>query len=84
MNLPINSTVYYSGQKGRVLAVEAGKRGRTLIQVELESGRVVKLDSRFVEGLPEFAPPCTMDEFFAPLPAAEQALRASYRRTSSK
>ncbi len=82
-NFPINSTVIFSAQKGRVLAVEAGKRGRVLLTVHLQDGRTVKLDSRSVEVLDEVTFDGVQD-WSAPTLTSEQALRASYNRTSSK
>jgi hypothetical protein len=80
-NFPINSTVYVSAEKGRVLAVEAGKRGKTLVTVEFANGRIAKFDSRSVSVPIEFEPPCTAEEFFAPLPSSAQALRNKINRS---
>lgn len=77
-------TVYVSAQKATIMSVEAGKRGRTMVTVELESGRAMKVDSRSVELPPEFAPPCSTEELLRPLQSSEHQLRASYRRTSTK
>lgn len=76
----INQKVTVSAENGTVVGIEAGKRGHSLITVKFENGSTKKVDSRWVERPVEFAPPCSAEEFFKPLPSSAQALRTKINR----
>lgn len=49
MNFSIGQKVTFSAQNGEILSLEAGKRGRVLATIRLETGRVLKTDTRMIE-----------------------------------
>ena len=60
----VGQSVFRSGEKGEVLSIEAGKRGRVLYVVKFET-RTIKVDGRWLELPPVFAPAATMGEMRA-------------------
>lgn len=56
MAFEINQKIHWSAKPGTITAIEAGKRGKTVLTVVLDSGRVAKIDARAVDAEIAFAP----------------------------
>ena len=69
---------FVSAQPVTVIGEVAGRGGKKLFVCRRADGtemRVARLDTPI-----EFAPACTAEEFFAPLPSSARALRAKINR----
>lgn len=76
MTYPFNSFV--SARPVTVVGEAIGRGGRKLYICREASGREIRVAR--LDAPVEFAPPCTADEFFAPLPSSAAALRAKINR----
>ena len=75
MTFQIGQKVTVSAKAGTVSDLQ-----KKTVLVRFEDGTERRFHAAMVQALPTFEPPCSAEEFFAPLPSSAAALRAKINR----